>query len=211
MSEERSSQRQMNHDDVDVRKREAVFEGFFKVERLALRHRRFRGDWSEIFQRELFIRPDATCVLPYDPVRDEVVLIEQFRAGALGRQQVPWLLELVAGIHDKDEDPEAVARREAEEEAGLNVTDMEPILSYLVSPGGSDELVHLYCGRVDSAGAGGIHGLDEENEDILVHVYPALEAIAMIGSTAVNNAAALIALQWFSTHRERIRNKWLKS
>lgn len=210
MNKERS-QRQMSHDDVEVCEREAVFEGFFKVEKLSLRHRRFRGDWSTVFQRELFIRPDATCMLPYDPVRDEVVLIEQFRAGALGRQQIPWLLELVAGIHDKDEDPEAVARREAEEEAGLTVMEMEPILTYLVSPGGSDELVHLYCGRVDTSGAGGIHGLDEENEDILVHVYPALEAIDMIGSTSVNNAAALIALQWFGTHRERIRKKWLES
>lgn len=209
MSDERISQREMNHNDIEIQAREAVFEGFFKVERLSLRHRRFQGDWSRVFQRELFVRPDATCVLPYDPSRDEVVLIEQFRAGALGREQTPWLLELVAGIHDKDEDPEAVARREAEEEAGLRVAEMEPILSYLVSPGGSDELVHLYCGRVDTAEAGGIHGLDEENEDIRVHVYPALEAIDLIGSTKVNNAAALIALQWFSVHREQIRKKWL--
>lgn len=157
------------------------------------------------------MRPDATCVLLYDPLRDEVVLIEQFRAGALGRDQVPWLMELVAGIHDKDEDPEAVARREAQEEAGLSVAEMEPILSYLVSPGGSDEMVHLYCGRVDASQAEGIHGLDEEDEDIRVHVFPAGEAIAMVGTTAVNNAAAVIALQWFGTHRERVRKKWLSS
>ena len=202
---------QFGPDDVQLKQRETVFDGFFQVERLALRHRRFRGDWSPIFQRELFVRPDATCVLLYDPNRDEVVLIEQFRAGAMGREQTPWLLELVAGIHDKDEDAEAVARREAEEEAGLQVGEMEPILSYLVSPGGSDELVHLFCGRVDTANAGGVHGLDDEHEDIRVHVYPALEAIAMIGTTQVNNAAALIALQWFASHRPRIRKKWTGS
>lgn len=209
MTDETLNQRQMTHGDVDVSKREAVFEGFFKVERLSLRHRLFRGDWSPVFQRELFIRPDATCVLPYDPDRDEVVLIEQFRAGALGREQVPWLLELVAGIHDKDEDPVEVARREAEEEAGLTLGEVEPVLSYLVSPGGSDEFVHLYCGRVDAAGAGGIHGLDEENEDIRVHVMPAQQAIDLIGTTRVNNAAALITLQWFAAHRSALRQKWL--
>lgn len=209
MTEQRSLPRRMKHDDVAIEQRETVFDGFFKVERLALRHRRFAGDWTGIIQRELFVRPDATCVLLYDPDRDEVVLIEQFRTGALGREQIPWLLELVAGIHDKDEDPEAVARREAKEEAGLEVGEMEPILSYLVSPGGSNELVHLYCGRVDASAAGGIHGLDEEDEDIRVHVYPALDAIGMIGSGPLNNAAALIALQWFAQQRERVRAKWL--
>lgn len=209
MNDPRAAERQMNHDDVDIQNRELVFDGFFKVERLSLRHRRFAGGWSRVFQRELFVRPDATCVLLYDPDRDQIVLVEQFRAGALGREQSPWLLELVAGIHDKIEDPEAVARREAEEEAGLTVGEMEPILSYLVSPGGSDELVHLYCGRVDASRAGGIHGLDEEDEDIRVQVYPALEAISLIGSGAVNNAAALIALQWFAQQRERVRTKWL--
>lgn len=211
MSEKRSNVRQMTHEDVDIQQRDIVFDGFFRVERLSLTHRRFAGDWSRVFQRELFIRPDATCVLLYDPLRDEVVLVEQFRAGALDRDQAPWLLELVAGIHDKNEDPEAVARREAEEEAGLSIADMEPILSYLVSPGGSNEMVHLYCGRVDSRKAEGIHGLDEEDEDIRVHVFPATEAIGMVGTTVVNNAAALIALQWFGFHRERVRKKWLSS
>lgn len=194
--------------DVRVERRETVFQGFFRMDKLWLTHPRFAGDEMPVFTRELFIRGDATCVLPYDPVRDEVVLLEQFRAGVLGRSQSPWLLELVAGMNEHGETPEEVAHREGAEEANLEFLALEKICEYLVSPGGSTELIHLYCGHVSSEHAGGVHGIEVEHEDIQVHVVALDEALAMISDGRINNAAAIIALQWLQLHRQRIRESW---
>ena len=156
---------------VDIVKRETCFKGFYKLDRLVLRHELFAGGMSREISRELFVRHDAVCVLPYDPQRDEVVLIEQFRVGAIGKTTNPWLVELVAGLIDKDEQPEEVAHREAQEEAGLVFAALWPMTQYFPSPGGSNEFVHLFLGRCDSTGAGGLHGLLEEAEDIRVKVW----------------------------------------
>ncbi|SFM61807.1 NUDIX domain-containing protein [Marinobacter zhejiangensis] len=199
---------QFGQRDVHVERRETVFQGFFRMDKLWLTHPRFAGDHMPQFTRELFIRGDATCVLPYDPERDEVVLLEQFRAGVLGRDQSPWLLELVAGMNEDGETPEQVAQREAQEEAGLQFSQLEKICEYLVSPGGSTELIHLYCGQVSSEHAGGVHGVEAEHEDIRVHVVALDEALAMIVDGRINNAAAIIALQWLQIHRSRIRESW---
>jgi ADP-ribose pyrophosphatase len=199
---------QFNANDVTVEKRETVFQGFFRMDKLWLTHARFDGREMPTFTRELVVRGDATCVLPYDPERDEVVLLEQFRLGALGREQSPWLLELVAGMNEDGEAPEEVARREAEEEAGLSFRHLEKVCDYLVSPGGTTELVHLYCGHTSTADAGGLYGLEHEHEDIRAHVVPAAEAIAMIQDGRINNAAAIIAVQWLQLNRERLRKEW---
>jgi len=199
---------QFNANDVTVEKRETVFQGFFRMDKLWLTHARFDGREMPTFTRELFVRGDATCVLPYDPERDEVVLLEQFRLGALGRDQSPWLLELVAGMNEDGEAPEEVARREAEEEAGLTFSHLEKVCDYLVSPGGTTELVHLYCGQVSTEDAGGLYGLEHEHEDIRAHVVLADEAIAMIQDGRINNAAAIIAIQWLQLNRERLRKEW---
>lgn len=106
-------------DAVEIIERENCFRGFYRLDRIKLRHRQFAGNMGPQLTRELFVRHDAVCVLPYDPQRDEVVLIEQFRVGAIDKAANPWLLELVAGLIDKDEQPEEVARREAVEEADL--------------------------------------------------------------------------------------------
>lgn len=197
--------------DVRISRRETVFQGFFRMDKLWLTHPRFAGDEMPIFTRELFIRGDATCVLPYDPGRDEVVLLEQFRAGVLGRDQSPWLLELVAGMNEAGETPEQVAHREGQEEADLQFLELEKICEYLVSPGGSTELIHLYCGHVSSENAGGVHGIEAEHEDIRVHVVALDEALAMISDGRINNAAAIIALQWLQIHRQRLRESWSQS
>lgn len=196
---------QFTASDVNVEKRETVFHGFFRMDKLWLTHPRFDGRQMPVFTRELFIRGDATCVLPYDPVRDEVVLLEQFRLGALGRTQSPWLLELVAGMNEEGESPEDVARREGQEEAGLSFSCLEKICDYLVSPGGSTEMIHLFCGEVSTESAGGIFGMEHEHEDIRAHVVAADEAIAMISDGRINNAAAIIALQWLQLNRSRLR------
>mgnify|MGYP003412740166 FL=1 len=195
-------------DDVEVVEREACFRGFYQLDRLHLRHRLFAGDMGKLISRELFVRHDAVCVLPYDPQRDCVVLIEQFRVGALDKSLNPWLIELVAGLIDKDEQPDEVARREAVEEAGLVLAELWPLTQYYPSPGGSDERVHLYVGRCDSRGAGGVHGLEEEGEDIRVLVWSLDEALAALDDGRIDNAASIIALQWLALNRDKLRERW---
>ena len=199
----------MNRDnDVEIVEREACFRGFYQLERLHLRHRLFAGGMGKVISRELFVRHDAVCVLPYDPQRDCVVLIEQFRVGALDKSLNPWLIELVAGLIDKDEQPEQVARREAVEEAGLELAELWPLTQYYPSPGGSDERVHLYVGRCDSRGAGGVHGLEDEGEDIRVLVWSLDEALAAVANGRIDNAASIIALQWLALNRAKVRERW---
>jgi ADP-ribose pyrophosphatase len=186
------------HDDVEIIARERVFQGFFAVDKLTLKHRRYAGDWSPPFTRELFCRGRAAGVLLHDPEREQLVLVEQFRVGLLDNaQQSPWVLELVAGIIDKDESPEQMAAREVEEETGLQVSELQFICEYYNSPGGSDECISVYYGRVDASKAGGIHGLSEEHEDIKVVVLPVADALAALQAGKINNAMAIIALQWF--------------
>lgn len=193
---------------VEVVEREACFRGFYAVDRLHLRHGLFRGGMGPVIRRELFVRHDAVCVLPYDATRDTVVLIEQFRVGALGKTENPWLIELVAGLIDKDESPEEVARREAVEEANLQLGALWPVARYFPSPGGSDERVYLYVGQCSSEGAGGIHGLEEESEDIRVHVMSLDAALRLVEDGRIDNAASIMALQWLALNRERVRSAW---
>ncbi len=195
-------------DDVEIVEREQCFSGFYRLDRLQLRYRLFSGAMGRQLERELFVRHDAVCVLPYDPRRDEVVLIEQFRVGAVGKVANPWLIELVAGLIDKDEQPEEVARREAIEEAGLEVGELWPVTTYFPSPGGSTERVHLYVGRCDSSNAGGVFGLDEEGEDIRVHVWSLQQALQAVRDGGIDNAASIIALQWLALNRDEIRGAW---
>ena len=198
----------MDKNGINIISRETCFSGFYRLDRLRLRHRQFAGGMGPALSRELFVRHDAVCVLPYDPQRDCVVLIEQFRIGALDKSANPWLLELGAGLIDKDEQPEEVARREALEEANLALTSLWPITQYYPSPGGSDERVHLYIGRCDSDGAGGVYGLAEEGEDIRVHVWPLEDALAAISDGRIDNAASIIALQWLALNRIEVRGLW---
>ena len=195
-------------DDVEIREKRTVYQGHFRVDRYRLRHRLHDGGWSAEMSREVFERGHAAAVLPYDPIRDEVVLIEQFRVGAYAAGKSPWLVEIVAGIIDPGETPEEVVRREAREEAGLEVGALEPIADYLSSPGGASESVVLFCGRVDTAKAGGIHGQPDEDEDILVRVHPFAEVERMMRTASLSNAVTLIAVQWLALNREAVRARW---
>lgn len=195
--------------DVTVNQREVCFKGFYQLDRLKLQHRQFSGEMGPEITRELFVRPDAVCVLPYDPQRDMVILVEQFRIGALDKSRHPWLLEVVAGIIDTDETAQQVARREAVEEAGLSLHELWPVTSYYPSPGGSDERVQLFVGRCDSEGAGGVFGLAEEGEDIRVHVWALDAALAAVNDGRIDNAASIITLQWLALNREKVRSLWL--
>ena len=186
-----------------------LHDGFFRVDRYQVEHELFAGGRTEAFSRELFERGEASAVLLYDPKKDLVVLTEQYRIGAaLDKQQgSPWLLEVVAGMMEAGESAEEVARREAEEEAGCHLNQLIPISSYWSSPGGTSEKVHRYCALIDSTGLGGIHGLDHEQEDILVRVLPFQVAFDGIESGAINNAATIIALQWLKLKHSDIAIK----
>lgn len=194
--------------DVEIVERLNCFKGFYQLDRVRLRHELFAGGMGQEISRELFVRHDAVCVLPYDAQRDEVVLIEQFRVGAMGKVANPWMIELVAGLIDKEEVPEEVAHREAQEEAGLKLQTLWPMTRYFPSPGGSDEYVHLYLGRCDSAGAGGLHGLEEEGEDIRVKVWAFEDALQAVRDGLIANAATIIALQWLALNRDEVRGLW---
>lgn len=196
-----------NQQDVEILRREPGFQGFYRLDVLTLRHRQFAGGWGPELERELFVRPDAVCVLPYDPWQDTVVLVEQMRIGALGKRASPWMLELVAGLFDADESPDEVAHREAQEEAGLNLLKLTPIMRYFPSPGGSNEYVHLYCATVDSRGAGGVHGLPEEGEDIRVNILPREAVLQALAQGEIDNAATIIAVQWLQLHGQALREQ----
>ncbi|RBI69628.1 ADP-ribose diphosphatase [Vreelandella sulfidaeris] len=192
-------------DDVDLLKRETLHQGFFRLEALELRHQLFEGGWSEPMRREVHSRFDAVGVLLYDPARDLVVLIEQFRAGAVDDSVSPWKLELVAGLVEDGESLEDVARREAWEEAGCKVAELTKLHTYYPSPGACNEQVTLFCGLVDCQGLGGIHGLDEEHEDIRVHVMPFANAWELLTLGRLDNAMCLIGLQWLNSQRASLR------
>ena len=193
---------------VEVIERETVHEGYCRVERLRLRHRLFEGGMSGEIDREVVRRGHAVAVLPYDPLRDEVVLIEQFRIGAYVRGEQPWLLEAVAGIVEDGEENEAVARRETQEEAGVELGELVPVASFYASPGTMTEYIRVYCARVDAAGAGGVHGLAGEGEDIRVIVLPFAEALVILKEGRIESGHTLIALQWLALNREDLRRRW---
>jgi ADP-ribose pyrophosphatase len=155
------------------------------------------------------VRPPAAAVLPYDPVRGEILLVEQFRVGALEWRDTPWCLELIAGIADKDGESAAdLIRREAVEEAGLTLGTMEPIAAYMPSPGGTNERLQVFVGHADLAGAGGIFGCPDEGEDIRAVTVSANDIPALLESGKVDNAASLIALQWLLLNRDRLDASW---
>lgn len=203
--------------DVSILSDDTVYDGFFQLRRLRLRHRLFAGGWSEPLTREVLMRHQAVGVLLYDPQRDAVALVEQFRIGAfcleektscLEEQASPWLFELVAGLIDEGESPQQVAMREALEESGCKVTALEWVARYFASPGGTNEYLHLYCGRADLSSAGGIHGLADEGEDIRVRVIAASDCFDTLAQGRISNAHTLIALQWLQLHHQRLRRQW---
>lgn len=193
--------------DVDIIRREEMYKRFFRVEKIFLRHKLFEGGWGKEIGRELFVRGEAVAVVLYDPLRDLIGMVEQFRVGALNEPNGPWCYEVVAGMLEEGESPEDVARRELLEEANVTPYAMEYICNYLSSPGGSDEKLHLFCGLCDLGSAGGVFGLPEEGEDIRVHILAAEDVFAELLNGAFNNAAALICLQWLQMNRNRLRTQ----
>lgn len=189
--------------DVEILACEPLYKGFFKCNKYTLKHKLFSGEWSAPLQREFFERGKAAALLAYDKQQDKVILVEQFRFGAMAGEQSPWLLELIAGMIDEGEEAEQVVKREAFEEAGLVVGKCQFMLSYLVSPGGTTETLDLFVADVDSTNVEGVFGLAEEGEDIRVHAVPRELAFEWVKTGKINNAATIIGLQWLELNREQ--------
>ena len=194
---------------VKVISRKPLHAGYIRVDELILRHRLFAGDDSEPFRRELIVRPRGVGVLLYDPERREAVLARQFRVGMIDEPRSPWMLELVAGMIDEGEDPLQVAHRESREESGIEPVNVVRICDYYNSPGVGNERITLFCGRVDAGAAGGIHGLDEEHEDIEVVVVPYDELVAAVEDGLIDNAMTIIAVQWLQLHHDDLLRLWM--
>jgi ADP-ribose pyrophosphatase len=197
------------HPDAEIIDAANVFARYLRIDTFRFRHRLFSGEWSAVRSYDVLRRGRAVAIILYDPDRDSVVLVEQFRLPALLAGSSPWQLEAAAGMIDTDETSEMVAVRETREETGLGLIG-EPIViqRYLPSAGGSDESVVLFCGRVDSALAAGVHGLPEEHEDIRVAVKTLAEIEAMLDAGAIENGHTLIALYWLLRHRDRLQQLW---
>lgn len=198
----------MDRDGVQLLEREAAFSGYFRIDRLRLRFPLYEGGMSRAVTREVLERGRVAAVLLVDPDRDAVVLIEQFRPGPYAAGHHPWLIETVAGVIEDGESAEELARRESLEEADCAITDMFPIAHFFTSPGASTEHVTMLCARVDSTGAGGIHGLDEEGEDIRVMVLPIDDALTLMRDGRIVNAKTMVALQWLAMNYERVKARW---
>lgn len=196
----------MTDKDVKILERTVLYQGFFTLEAFTLQHSLFAGGMTKPVRRELFRRGQCVAVLLYDPDLDQVVVIEQFRVGALLRDETPWLVEIVAGAVEDGETPEEVARREAIEEAGCEILELRPIRQFYTTPGGASEWLSLFYGRVDSRSIGGHYGLVEEDEDIRVTALPFTEVYAMLESGTINSAIPIIALQWLFIHRDTLRS-----
>ncbi len=193
---------------VELVRHELGFQGYFKVVRYFFRHGLHKGGTSDTISREVFERGQAGAVLLYDAKRDEVILIRQFRAGAYVAGHHPWTWEAVAGIIEKGETAADMVRREAVEEAGLTVSDLLPIHRFMLTPGACSEACELFIGKVDTSKAGGVFGLKTEGEDILVRAIPFAEARAMLERNELDNAVAVVAIQWLALHHDEMRKRW---
>ena len=185
-----------------------LYDKFFRADEYFLRYPRYDGTMSAVVGREIVKRGAAAGVLLYDPEREKLVFVEQMRPGVFAAGEYPWIMECAAGIVEEGETPEQVAVREAEEEVGACVSDLEPVAEYFSSPGGLTEKIYLFCGRVDSERVAKYGGKPSENEETRSVVLSVAEAEKMLAGKKFNNALAIIAVQWFLMNKETLRKKW---
>ena len=174
-----------------------LYSGFFSRNKYEFIHEKHNGEWTNTVEREVFSGAHVSTLLPYDPIKKEIILIQQFRAGALSRYDENYLLEIVAGIIDEGENPEQTAIRECFEETGCEVKKIYPIQSYFPAPGSSESYYHLYLGEIQAFDGERIKGLEKENEDILVKSFKIDEVRQMLKEKKIINGLTLVAVQWF--------------
>lgn len=190
--------------DVTIESREFLFRGFIQVEKVNIRHRLFnRSDYSPLIQRELVHRPEAAGVLLYDDQQQRFALIEQFRIGALNDVESAWQLEVIAGVLDGDESPETCIRRESLEESGCEIKELQHLFSFYPSAGACSEFFHLYVAEVDLPLTGGIFGMQDEGENIQLHLFDYSELTLLLKNGRLRNAPVIMALQWLAQHLQQ--------
>ncbi len=194
--------------DVTIKACERAYNGFFKLDKVTFDHKRFDGGMNYDVVREVVQRQDAVGVLLYDPKRDEILLIEQIRIPLYEKSESPWTYEIVAGIMDQEgEDREALARREALEEAGVTIDQLIPMHHYFSSTGGSTEQLFLYLGICSLENAGGVFGVENEHEDIRAFTLAREEAFQLLDQNRLDNASTLIALLWFRQNYQKFQEE----
>lgn len=195
--------------DIAVSRRDEPYSRYFAVEEYALSFRRFDGSMSPTIERAVFVSGDAATVLPYDPRRDRVLLIEQFRPGPFARGDAqPWLLEPIAGRIDPGETPEEAARREAHEEAGLELGRLIEVGHYYPSPAAKAEFLYTYVALADLPdGIEGntARGMASEVEDIRAHLLDFAGLMALVASGEAANGPLLLSAWWLAAHRDALR------
>lgn len=187
--------------DVEVTSRESLFRGFIQVEKVSLRHRLFnQPEYTHVLQRELIHRPEAAGVLLYNDQRQQFALIEQFRVGAINDAYSPWQLEIIAGVLDGNETPESCIRRETLEESGCTINHVQHLFSFYPSAGACSEIFHLYVAETDLPSEGGVFGMSDEGENILLHLFDYSEISTLLSQGRLRNAPVIMAIQWLSQH-----------
>lgn len=198
------------HPDLLIIEEKIGFARHLRVDVVRFRHRLFAGGWSGERVFDVVRRGGAAAILLYDPERDSVVMVEQFRLAALYAGLSPWQLECVAGLIEPGESALQVAIRETREEANIELIGPPlPIQRFMPATGSFDETVDLFCGRVESSGAAGIYGAPEEQEDIRVVVKPLAEVEALLDRGKIESSHTVICLYWLLRHRDRLRREWL--
>ena len=180
-----------------INSKEKLHDGFFKLHKMNFNHKRFNGGWNKNVTREIFSGSHVASLLPYDPIKNKIILLEQFRAGVLKREINPIIKEIVAGMIDEGENPKEAAIRECKEETGCKVNKIIDIFSYYPAPGSSESYYHLFLGEVESFEGERISGEEGENEDILARSYGVEEVKNLLKENKIINGLTLIALQWF--------------
>lgn len=192
-------------EDIDVISREVVFKEWSTVEKATFRHKRFDGTWSDPVTRELHYVGEVVNVLAWDPSTDYVVLVEQYRPPGIVHNEASWLFECIAGLIDTDnETPADVARREAEEEAGCTLHDLQLISHLYTSPGAWTEKSYLFLAQADLSNVGGLHGLAHEQEDIRAVTVPHEEAMRAANDGRIRDAKTILMLQWLALNKEKL-------
>jgi ADP-ribose pyrophosphatase len=195
-------------DDVHIKAQNTPYKGYASVKEFHLSHKKFDGGMSPEITRELFVSGDAVVVIPFDPDAQTILLIEQFRVAPLHRGNNPWVIEGIAGRIDEGETPHEVASREALEEAGCVIEDLEEIGGYFQSPGIFAEHITYFCAKADLSNCGGVYGLEEEAEDIRAFVVPLDLAIEALDNGEIETVPTALCLHWMARHRDRLTKAW---
>ena len=178
-------------------KKKTLHDGFYKYNEISFKYKKYNGEWTDLLTHEIFGGAHVASVLPYDPIKEKIILINQFRPGVLKQGYNPLLLEVVAGIINKNESPEKAALRECKEETGCEAKNLKKICSYFPSPGSSESYYNLFLAEVESFDTKRIIGQQDENEDILAQSYDVIEVKKLLEEGKISNSLTIIALQWF--------------